>query len=83
MTCRQAYTLRRASDRVEAFHEHGIDLNALALSVVANRAYGFVMASNYNSRPRPAEVVVDGDRWWVARPREVVEDLFATERLSP
>ena len=37
-------------------------------------AYGFVMASNYNSRPRPAEVVVDGDRWWVARPRETVEE---------
>ena len=53
------------------------------LAVLGAGAYGFVMASNYNSRPRPAEVVVDGDRWWVARPREVVEDLFATERLSP
>ena len=53
------------------------------LAVLGAGAYGFVMASNYNSRPRPAEVVVDGDRWWVARPREMVEDLFATERLSP
>jgi diaminopimelate decarboxylase len=53
------------------------------LAVLGAGAYGFVMASNYNSRPRPAEVVVDGDRWWVARPRESVEDLFATERLSP
>jgi diaminopimelate decarboxylase len=53
------------------------------LAVLGAGAYGFVMASNYNSRPRPAEVVVDGERWWVARPRETVEDLFATERLSP
>jgi diaminopimelate decarboxylase len=41
------------------------------------------MASNYNSRPRPPEVIVDGERWWVARPREDLEDLFRTERLSP
>jgi diaminopimelate decarboxylase len=52
------------------------------LAVLGAGAYGFVMASNYNSRPRPAEVVVDGERWWVARPRETVEGLFATERLS-
>jgi diaminopimelate decarboxylase len=53
------------------------------LAVLGAGAYGFVMASNYNSRPRPAEVVVDGERWWVARPRETVDDLFGTERLSP
>jgi len=53
------------------------------LAVLGAGAYGFVMASNYNSRPRPAEVVVDGDRWWLARPRERVEDLYATERGSP
>jgi diaminopimelate decarboxylase len=53
------------------------------LAVLGAGAYGFVMASNYNSRPRPAEVVVDGERWWVARPRETVEGLFATERLLP
>jgi diaminopimelate decarboxylase len=52
------------------------------LAVLGAGAYGFVMASNYNSRPRPAEVVVDGERWWVARPRETVEELFSTERLS-
>ena len=46
------------------------------LAVLGAGAYGFVMASNYNSRPRPAEVMVDGDRWWVARPRETVDDLF-------
>jgi diaminopimelate decarboxylase len=51
------------------------------LAVLGAGAYGFVMASNYNSRPRPAEVVVDGDRWWVARARETVEALFAGERM--
>lgn len=53
------------------------------LAVLGAGAYGFAMASNYNTRPRPAEVVVDGERWWVARPRERVEDLYATERESP
>ena len=53
------------------------------IAVLGTGAYGFVMASNYNTRPRPAEVMVDGERWWVARPRETVENLFATERLSP
>jgi diaminopimelate decarboxylase len=54
-----------------------------ALAVLGAGAYGFVMASNYNSRPRPAEVVVDREKWWVARPRETLEDLFSKERLSP
>jgi diaminopimelate decarboxylase len=44
-------------------------------------AYGFGMASNYNSRPRPAEVMVDGDAFQVVRPREAVSDLYATEAL--
>jgi len=42
-------------------------------------AYGMTMASNYNARPRPAEVVVDGDRWWVSRRRETFEDLLRFE----
>ena len=53
-----------------------------ALAVLGAGAYGFVMASNYNSRPRPAEVIVDEGRWWVARPREKVEELFRDERLA-
>jgi diaminopimelate decarboxylase len=53
------------------------------LAVLGAGAYGFTMASNYNARPRPPEVIVDGDRWWVARPRETVDSLFATERVSP
>jgi diaminopimelate decarboxylase len=54
-----------------------------ALAVLGAGAYGFVMSSNYNSRPRPPEVIVDGGKWWVARPREQVDDLFDSERLSP
>ena len=53
-----------------------------ALAVLGAGAYGFVMASNYNSRPRPAEVIVDEGRWWVARPREKVDELFRGERLA-
>ncbi len=53
------------------------------IAVLGAGAYGFVMASNYNARPRPAEVMVDGGRWWVARPRESVEALYRGERMVP
>ena len=53
------------------------------LAVLGAGAYGFVMASNYNSRPRPAEVVVDGTNWWVSRERENIEDQFRSERATP
>jgi diaminopimelate decarboxylase len=53
------------------------------LAVLGAGAYGFVMASNYNSRPRPAEVVVDGTNWWVSRERENIEDQFRSERTTP
>ena len=42
-------------------------------------AYGYEMASQYNSRPRPAEVAIDGDRAWVARRRETLADLTRLE----
>lgn len=45
-------------------------------------AYGFVMASNYNSRPRPAEVLVDGARYAVVTERERYEDLVRQERAA-
>ncbi|MBY5939528.1 diaminopimelate decarboxylase [Halomonas sp. DP5N14-9] len=51
------------------------------LAVRSAGAYGFVMASNYNSRPRPAEVLVDGDGYQVVRRRETLEDLWAGESL--
>jgi diaminopimelate decarboxylase len=49
------------------------------LSVFSAGAYGTVMSSNYNSRPRGAEVLVDGSRHRVIRRRETYEDLVAPE----
>jgi diaminopimelate decarboxylase len=45
-------------------------------------AYGYAMASNYNARPRPAEVLVDGDRYAVVTARETYEDLVRRERST-
>ena len=42
-------------------------------------AYGFVLSSNYNSRPRVPEVLVEGDSWRVIRRRETLEDLVRGE----
>ncbi len=53
------------------------------LAVLGAGAYGFVMSSTYNGRPRPAEVLVDGGRWGVVRERETVESLFAGESAEP
>ncbi len=53
------------------------------LAVRSAGAYGFVMSSNYNSRPRPAEIMVSGDQAHVVRERESVEDLWRGERLLP
>jgi diaminopimelate decarboxylase len=53
------------------------------LAVGAAGAYGFVMSSNYNSRPRACEVIVDGDRVHLARPRECIAELFAHETMLP
>ncbi len=49
------------------------------LAIHAVGAYGFVMASNYNSRVRAAEVLVDGDQAWLIRRRETIDQLFANE----
>ena len=51
------------------------------VAVMSAGAYGFVMASNYNSRGRPAEVMVDGDQLHLVRKRETIEELFAGEQL--
>jgi diaminopimelate decarboxylase len=53
------------------------------LAIEAAGAYGFSMSSQYNSRRRPAEVLVDGDRWGVVRARERLEDLTAGETTTP
>jgi diaminopimelate decarboxylase len=49
------------------------------LALMGAGAYGFSMASNYNSRPRPAEALVRGDYWAVARERESYADLIKGE----
>ena len=49
------------------------------LAVRSAGAYGFVMASNYNSRCRPAEVIVDGNKVYLAREREKLKDLWKGE----
>ncbi|PWW39030.1 diaminopimelate decarboxylase [Chromohalobacter israelensis] len=49
------------------------------LAVRSAGAYGFVMASHYNSRPRPAELMVDGDNVQVVRERETLDSLWAGE----
>jgi diaminopimelate decarboxylase len=51
------------------------------LAVGAAGAYGFTMASNYNSRPRAAEVLVKGDQYAVVRRRETLEELVAAESI--
>ena len=51
------------------------------LAVMSAGAYGMVMSSNYNTRPRPAEVMVAGANAMLVRERERVEQLFATERV--
>lgn len=49
------------------------------LAILSAGAYGFVMASNYNTRPKPAEIMVDGKQAYIIRRREKVSDLFASE----
>jgi diaminopimelate decarboxylase len=53
------------------------------IAVLSAGAYGMSMASNYNTRPRAAEVMVTGDRAWLIRDREQVSDLFRGEHLLP
>lgn len=61
-------------DRILAVNEGDI------LAILSAGAYGFVMASNYNSRGRAAEVMVDGDQAFLVRERESVEGLYEKER---
>ncbi len=49
------------------------------LAVSTAGAYGFVLSSNYNSRPRAPEVLVEGDSWRVVRARETFDDLIRGE----
>ncbi len=51
------------------------------LAVRSAGAYGFTMSSNYNSRPRVAEIMVDGSRHQIVRQRETIEQLFENEKV--
>ncbi len=53
------------------------------LAVRGSGAYGFTMASNYNSRPKAVELMVDGESVHVIRKRESIDDLYAGEALLP
>ena len=53
------------------------------LAVRSAGAYGFAMSSNYNARPRAAEIMVDGDRFYLVRRRETVAQLYAGETVLP
>jgi len=68
------------------FIGHGRDL-AIApqslLAVLSAGAYGMSMSSNYNTRPRAAEVVVDGDIVYQVRERETLSQLYSGEKLIP
>ena len=68
------------------FLGHGRSLAVAAgdlLAIMSAGAYGMAMSSNYNSRPRAAEIMVDGDRLHLVRERERIEQLFAGERILP
>ncbi|KFA95061.1 diaminopimelate decarboxylase [Vibrio sp. ER1A] len=53
------------------------------LAVRSAGAYGFVMSSNYNTRPRVAEIIVDGDKAYVVRQRESLQSLWELESILP
>jgi diaminopimelate decarboxylase len=53
------------------------------LAIGSAGAYAMSMSSNYNSRPRAAEVIVDGNSVHLVRARETVEELYARENLLP
>lgn len=53
------------------------------VAILSAGAYGMAMSSNYNTRPRAAEVLVDGESMIEVRRRESIEDLFASESLLP
>lgn len=68
------------------FLAHDRDLALAAgdlLAVRAAGAYGFVMSSNYNSRPRACEIIVDGNRAHLVRSRETISELIARESVLP
>ena len=64
-------------DRVLALQENDL------LAVKSAGAYGFTMSSNYNSRPRAAEIMIDGENMHCIRERETLASLFVGEKVLP
>ena len=65
-------------------HDRELALNeGDLLAIFSAGAYGMAMASNYNSRPRAAEVMVDGASTHLIRRRESIAELFAPESMLP
>jgi diaminopimelate decarboxylase len=64
-------------DRTMAIKENDL------LAVRSSGAYGFSMSSNYNTRPRAAEIMVDGDKHYLVRERESIASLFSSESVLP
>ena len=65
-------------------HQRALNIEAGdLLAVLSAGAYGMAMSSNYNTRPRAAEVMVDGSEAHLIRRRETVEELYALESLLP
>jgi diaminopimelate decarboxylase len=64
-------------DRELALHEGDL------LAILSSGAYGMAMASNYNSRPRAAEVMIDGSEMHLIRRREDIAELFTLESVLP
>jgi diaminopimelate decarboxylase len=55
--------------------------NGDLVAILSAGAYGAVMASDYNARPAPCEVLVSGEQWGIVRPRETYADLIAKDRI--
>ena len=70
-----------SSDFLARDHKLQVTVSGELLAVMSAGAYGFPMASQYNSRPRAAEVMVKNDRYQVVRDRETYEDLVRGERF--
>ena len=68
---------RAARDRELSLEEGDL------LAILSAGAYAMSMSSNYNSRPRAAEVLVDGTAMHLAARRESIEELFARESRAP
>jgi len=66
-----------AHDRLLALKEGDL------LAIMSAGAYGMTMSSNYNTRPRAAEIMVDGENTYLIRERETIAELMAREVLLP